>query len=132
MLELEALDHVQITAPPDKADATITFYASVLRLQRIEKPNARPGAWFELGSTQLHVGVEEGAVDDNVRSSGTRASGCAMLQLQSLPSASKGSRSFRTWTGRLRGSGSTSAIRPATGSKSAKETTDVELTIGYY
>jgi len=68
MLELEALDHVQITAPPDKADATVAFYASVLGLQRIEKPNARPGAWFELGATQLHVGVEEGAVEDNVRS----------------------------------------------------------------
>lgn len=68
MLELEALDHVQITAPPDQAEATIAFYATTLGLPRIAKPNTRPGAWFQLGDAQLHVGVEPMATEDNTRS----------------------------------------------------------------
>lgn len=56
------IDHVQVAAPAGKEEAARGFYAGVLGMQEIEKPKAlqgRGGAWFEFGSQQLHVGVEE-------------------------------------------------------------------------
>lgn len=56
------IDHVQIAAPAGKEEAARGFYAGILGMQEIEKPEAlrgRGGAWFEFGELQLHVGVEE-------------------------------------------------------------------------
>lgn len=56
------IDHVQVAAPAGKEEAAIEFYAKILGMQEIEKPEAlkgRGGAWFSLGNQQLHVGVEE-------------------------------------------------------------------------
>lgn len=56
------IDHVQVAAPKGKEQEAIGFYAGILGMNEIEKPDAlkgKGGAWFEFGSYQLHVGVEE-------------------------------------------------------------------------
>lgn len=57
------LHHVQITVPVSMEAAAVRFYEEVLALAPIDKPAAlkeRGGRWFQLGSVQLHLGVEEG------------------------------------------------------------------------
>lgn len=57
------IHHAQVTVPPDRLEEAIAFYGGLLGLQRIDRPTGegwRPnGAWFAVGSRQLHVGVEE-------------------------------------------------------------------------
>jgi catechol 2,3-dioxygenase-like lactoylglutathione lyase family enzyme len=61
-MAVEALDHVQLAAPPGcEADAR-RFFGDLLGLEELEKPEplrARGGAWFRVGAQQLHVGVAE-------------------------------------------------------------------------
>jgi catechol 2,3-dioxygenase-like lactoylglutathione lyase family enzyme len=56
-----AIDHVQLAAPPGCEQQARDFYGGLLGLPEIEKPEplrARGGAWFQLGTGQLHIGVE--------------------------------------------------------------------------
>jgi catechol 2,3-dioxygenase-like lactoylglutathione lyase family enzyme len=56
------LDHVQLAAPPACEDEARRFYAELLGLEEIPKPEplrARGGVWFQLGRGQLHIGVED-------------------------------------------------------------------------
>lgn len=56
------IDHVQVAAPAGKEKEAVNFYAEILGMRKIEKPDAlkgRGGAWFGFGGQQLHVGVEE-------------------------------------------------------------------------
>jgi catechol 2,3-dioxygenase-like lactoylglutathione lyase family enzyme len=56
------IDHVQIAAPPGCEREARKFFGGILGLEEIEKPEplrSRGGCWFRLGSTQLHIGVEE-------------------------------------------------------------------------
>ncbi|MGI2327883.1 VOC family protein [Planococcus sp. YIM B11945] len=58
---IEKIDHVQVAAPAGNEQAAIEFYAGILGMKQVEKPESlkgRGGAWFEFGSYQLHVGVE--------------------------------------------------------------------------
>ena len=58
---VEAIDHVQIAAPPGCEEAARDFYGVLLGMREIEKPKplrARGGCWFECGAQQLHIGVE--------------------------------------------------------------------------
>lgn len=60
-LKINAIDHIQVTVPPALEEAALHFYGSVLGLLRIEKPEplaARGGAWYQVGSLQLHVSLE--------------------------------------------------------------------------
>jgi catechol 2,3-dioxygenase-like lactoylglutathione lyase family enzyme len=60
---LEAIDHVQLAAPPGCEDEARRFFGELLGLEELEKPEAlrgRGGAWFRVGAQQLHVGVEDG------------------------------------------------------------------------
>jgi catechol 2,3-dioxygenase-like lactoylglutathione lyase family enzyme len=61
-MAVEALDHVQLAAPPGcEADAR-RFFGDLVGLEELEKPEplrARGGAWFRVGAQQLHVGVAE-------------------------------------------------------------------------
>ena len=55
------LDHVQIVAPIGCEAAARDFFGRILGLQELEKPEslrARGGCWFQVGSRQLHIGVE--------------------------------------------------------------------------
>lgn len=55
------INHVQLAIPCGLEDQARRFYGEVLGLREIPKPPAlaaRGGAWFELGDTQLHLGVD--------------------------------------------------------------------------
>lgn len=59
---ITALDHVQLAAPPGSEDTLRAFYTGVLGMTEIPKPPAlaaRGGCWFQAGSVQLHLGVED-------------------------------------------------------------------------
>src|ERR1700733_13592294 len=63
MLKILGLDHVQITVPVGAEPAAKEFYAGVLGLLEIEKPEAlkpRGGFWVQAGDRQIHIGVEDG------------------------------------------------------------------------
>ena len=56
------LHHVQLAMPAGGENAARSFYAGVLGLTEVDKPEhlrARGGCWFEIDQgTQLHLGVE--------------------------------------------------------------------------
>ncbi|MFF4362481.1 VOC family protein [Streptomyces sp. NPDC001604] len=59
---ITAVDHVQLAAPPGSEDRLRAYYAGVLGMAEIPKPPvlaARGGCWFQAGSVQLHLGVEQ-------------------------------------------------------------------------
>jgi catechol 2,3-dioxygenase-like lactoylglutathione lyase family enzyme len=54
------INHVNVIVPKTLEDAAKRFYGSVLGLKEIPKPiesQGRGGAWYELGSVQLHLSV---------------------------------------------------------------------------
>jgi catechol 2,3-dioxygenase-like lactoylglutathione lyase family enzyme len=56
------IDHVQLAMPPGSEARARAFYAGLLGLNEVPKPAElakRGGAWFELGSVKVHLGVEE-------------------------------------------------------------------------
>jgi catechol 2,3-dioxygenase-like lactoylglutathione lyase family enzyme len=56
------IDHVQIAAPRGCEAQARDFFGRLLGMEEIEKPEplrARGGCWFQVGSRQLHIGVEE-------------------------------------------------------------------------
>ena len=60
-LGILGIDHVQIAVPKALEDDCLNFYRSALALPEIEKPEhlkARGGAWFQIGSVQMHVGID--------------------------------------------------------------------------
>jgi catechol 2,3-dioxygenase-like lactoylglutathione lyase family enzyme len=59
---IRRLDHIQLTAPIGAEETARRFYAGILGLREIEKPESlKPngGLWFEIADIQLHIGVEE-------------------------------------------------------------------------
>jgi catechol 2,3-dioxygenase-like lactoylglutathione lyase family enzyme len=59
---ITGIDHVQVAAPPNCEHEARSFYGGLLGLKELEKPEplkARGGVWFEVGTQQLHVGVQE-------------------------------------------------------------------------
>ena len=62
MTGVVGIDHVQIAAPLGCETAARAFYGRLLGLAEIEKPvllAARGGCWFAIGTTQLHIGVDD-------------------------------------------------------------------------
>lgn len=56
------LDHVQLAMPRGEEGAARAFYGALLGLPEVPKPEplrSRGGVWFDLGGSQLHLGVEE-------------------------------------------------------------------------
>jgi catechol 2,3-dioxygenase-like lactoylglutathione lyase family enzyme len=54
------INHVNVIVPKSLEDAAKHFYGSVLGLKEVPKPvesQGRGGAWYELGSVQLHLSV---------------------------------------------------------------------------
>ena len=61
-LPFSAIDHVQLAMPVGGEEAARKFYAELLGMREIPKPAEllkRGGSWFESGSVQVHLGVEE-------------------------------------------------------------------------
>ncbi len=53
--------HVNVTVPHAVEGAAKEFYRNVLGLEEVPKPEAargRAGAWYQLGSVQLHLSLE--------------------------------------------------------------------------
>ncbi len=60
-INIIAIDHVNVIVPKTLEDAAKHFYGSVLGLKQIPKPvelQARGGAWYQLGSVQLHLSAK--------------------------------------------------------------------------
>jgi catechol 2,3-dioxygenase-like lactoylglutathione lyase family enzyme len=58
------IHHAEVTVPKGMEAEARNFYAGILGLREIPKPEAlrpRGGLWFEAGALQLHIGVEDGA-----------------------------------------------------------------------
>ena len=56
------IDHVQVAAPPGCEAEARAFYAGLLGLEEVPKPETLPdqaGCWFRAGAQELHVGVED-------------------------------------------------------------------------
>lgn len=56
------LDHVQLAAPRGSEAEARAFYGELLGLPELPKPPElaqRGGCWFQCGSAQIHIGVEE-------------------------------------------------------------------------
>ena len=61
-IRIKRLDHVQICIPAGAEATAREFYAEVLGLEEIEKPDAlkaNGGLWFQAADIQLHISVEE-------------------------------------------------------------------------
>ncbi|MFE9171411.1 VOC family protein [Streptomyces kebangsaanensis] len=59
---LSAIDHVQLAAPPGSEDDLRAYYVDALGMEEIPKPPvlaARGGCWFQAGTVQLHLGIEQ-------------------------------------------------------------------------
>ena len=60
------LHHVNVTVPRSVEDAAKHFYGVVLGLKEVPKPDesrGRGGAWYQLGSVQLHLSIEDSLGD---------------------------------------------------------------------
>ena len=60
--QIKKIDHVQLAAPKGCEEDARTFFNGVLGLQEVDKPEElkkRGGVWFEFGTFQLHIGVED-------------------------------------------------------------------------
>ncbi len=55
-----ALHHVNVTVPPELEAAAKEFYGVVLGLEQVPKPKTsrQSGAWYQIGTNQLHLSVE--------------------------------------------------------------------------
>ena len=61
MSAVVALDHLQLAMPAGREAEARAFYRDILGLPELTKPAnlaVRGGAWFQLGTQQLHLGVE--------------------------------------------------------------------------
>lgn len=59
------IDHVQLAAPEGCEAAAREFYADLLGWPEIPKPDGlkkRGGVWFQCGSHQVHIGVQQNFV----------------------------------------------------------------------
>ena len=61
------IHHVNVTVPKPLEDAAKHFYGVVMGLEEVPKPESsrgRGGAWYQLGSMQLHLSIEEALHQD--------------------------------------------------------------------
>jgi catechol 2,3-dioxygenase-like lactoylglutathione lyase family enzyme len=101
---LKGIDHVQLAAPKGSEEAARSFFAGILGMTEIEKPEKlrkRGGVWFQFGSSQLHIGIEEPFVParkahpafaaENLKSlrKHLRENNTAFLEDSSLPGADR-------------------------------------------
>lgn len=57
-----SIDHVQLAMPAGEEQRARAFYRDLLAMGEVAKPDElakRGGCWFESGSVQIHLGVED-------------------------------------------------------------------------
>ena len=62
-MDIQRMNHVQITVPKGAEAAARAFYCDVLGLREIAKPESlagRGGLWLAIGDQQIHIGTEDG------------------------------------------------------------------------
>ena len=99
-----AIDHVQLAMPAGREQEARDFYTGLLGLPEIPKPPelaARGGAWFELSTVKLHLGVEKdfqparkahpGLLVDNLEALATRlrAAGVTLTADDAVPGVAR-------------------------------------------
>ena len=55
------IDHIQLACPPGGEEKARAFFAGVLGMEEVEKPEAlqgRGGCWFRKGGMQVHIGID--------------------------------------------------------------------------
>ena len=60
--EFTDFDHIQLAAPPHGEAKAREFFAGILNLKEIPKPDnlqKRGGVWFKVGDKELHIGIED-------------------------------------------------------------------------
>ncbi|MET3697700.1 catechol 2,3-dioxygenase-like lactoylglutathione lyase family enzyme [Bacillus oleivorans] len=60
--QFQTIDHVQLAAPNGCEERARKFYNGVLGFNEKEKPEElkrNGGVWFQAGSIEIHIGVEE-------------------------------------------------------------------------
>jgi len=60
-MPIVGIDHVQLAMPAGREDEARAFYAGLLGIPEVPKPPelaSRGGAWFEIGTVKVHLGVE--------------------------------------------------------------------------
>jgi catechol 2,3-dioxygenase-like lactoylglutathione lyase family enzyme len=58
----QGIDHVQLAAPAGCEAEARRFFGELLGLRELPKPSAlalQGGLWFQCGTQQLHIGIEE-------------------------------------------------------------------------
>jgi catechol 2,3-dioxygenase-like lactoylglutathione lyase family enzyme len=56
------IDHIQLAAPEGCEAAARSFFTGLLGWKEVSKPEAlqkRGGVWFQCGSHQVHIGVQQ-------------------------------------------------------------------------
>jgi catechol 2,3-dioxygenase-like lactoylglutathione lyase family enzyme len=64
---IHGLDHAAIVVPTERLEEARRFYSGLLGLQEASRPDAdlgRPGIWYRLGDTELHIQCRDGAAPD--------------------------------------------------------------------
>src|SRR5260370_34385739 len=62
MITFKRADHINISVPPERLEEARKFYAEVLGLEQIERPDkifGSKGYWFNIGDIQLHINGEK-------------------------------------------------------------------------
>ncbi len=60
-MRIVGLDHVQLAIPPQREEEARAFYAGILGMAEVPKPEplrARGGLWLRAGAVEIHLGVE--------------------------------------------------------------------------
>jgi catechol 2,3-dioxygenase-like lactoylglutathione lyase family enzyme len=61
-MKISGIHHIQLCIPAEKESEAKFFYKDVLGLKEIPKPETlqkNGGMWFQVGSQELHIGVED-------------------------------------------------------------------------
>ncbi|MDP9048143.1 MAG: VOC family protein [Bacteroidota bacterium] len=61
MIVFTRINHIHICAPPERLEEARRFYADVMGLTEVHRPEVfpAPGHWFAAGDIELHIGVED-------------------------------------------------------------------------
>ena len=62
---IETVHHVALTVPAGRLEEARAFYSELLGLEEAARPEAelgRPGIWYRLGETELHIQCRDGAI----------------------------------------------------------------------